>query len=184
MLEARSIAEAHLYLELHVCETCNLRWAGLQHGLRIVDGRPVAVYSGSCPSCGVQRQWEFLMPREPLPPGPLGGGEPSTIIDPGEFHAASDMYFNLARDAVEEAVPGDYEKVVILLQRAIYALYEVPKFIPPAEDRVPSDLIVSEIGRASYMRNPDRFIRDRIEYEIQDLLNLMRHYLPEADTVS
>ncbi|MFD6099173.1 hypothetical protein ACFVWN_07935 [Nocardiopsis flavescens] len=183
MLEARSIAEAHLYLEIQVCETCNLRWDGSQHSLRTLGDRPVAVYSVSCSSCGAQRQWEFLMPREPLPPGALGGTEPSKIMDPGEFHAASDVYFALARDAVEQAVPGEYEKVAILLRRSIHALAEVPKFIPPAEDRVPAELIVSEVGRASYLRNPDRFVRDRIEHEIQDLVDLLHRHLPGADPV-
>ncbi|MEU0491084.1 hypothetical protein ABZ249_17805 [Nocardiopsis sp. NPDC006139] len=183
MLEARSIAEAHLYLEIQVCRTCNLRWDGVRHALRTLEDRPVAVYSLSCSSCGARDQLEFLMPREPLPPGPLGGNEPSEIMDPGEFHAASDVYFALARDAVEQANPGDYEKVATLLRRSVYALAEVPKFIPPSEDRVPPELIVSEIGRASYERNPDRFVRDRIEYEIQDLLNLMQRYLPDAGPV-
>lgn len=155
MFIARSILEAGLFVELHPCECGG--GGELTMSLAEQDGRPVAIYEGTCPECGRERRFEFALPAQPTAGPAYGGAEPSTIIDAGEFLWYSDR-------VAEQAAAGTGAQARSAADTAIAALDEVLKFIPAGADAVPREALASELGRAVYDAGPDRFARAELDH--------------------
>lgn len=163
MLVARAMAECHLYMDLHPCERCgepdfpwNLHVAGELHGQR------TSAYEGECPTCGTGRRFEFVVLGPNIPPPTLGGPEPSTIIDPGEFYemaALTAAAAVLPADPSPEQIGDAYDAAA----DAAASTEEVLKFIPAGADAVPAEAFTSERGRAVRDADPSRFGRNRLE---------------------
>lgn len=162
MLVARSSPECHLYIELHPC-ACGEARLEPEHHLESGDDALVAVYEGTCPRCGTARRFDLVLDPE-IPPGDkFGGAKPSSIIDAGEFLAVAD-------DAARR-VPGDTSGLDDAgrraarrtMARAVNALEEVLKFVPPGGDRVPAEALFSAAGKEVYLREPGRFRKVRLE---------------------
>jgi hypothetical protein len=152
-------------MDLHACSCGETRFeAG--HVLREdAEGRLLAVYRGTCPRCGLPRQFTFALDQSvPPPPPAYGGARPSQIIDPGEFLLVADQAAasaTLEPDAA--ATPSQAEQMRLALATAVAALDEVLKFIPEGESAVPAAAFTSPAGRAAYTREPGRFSRPRLE---------------------
>ncbi|MCM3920252.1 hypothetical protein ND748_00925 [Frankia sp. AiPs1] len=109
----------------------------------------------------------FTLAPDLLPAGVIGGPEPSRIIDPGEFLWLSDI----AASGVPVDLSGMSGQQLLdarqVMERAIAALGEVAKFIPPNRDEVPVEAFTSERGKELHRERPDRFRRTDIEERLR-----------------
>jgi len=163
LLVSRAIAKCHMYMELHACERCgepdfpwNLHIAGER------DGQRTSAYEGECLTCGTRRRFEFIVLDPNLPPPALGGPEPSTIIDPGEFYEMARVTAELAElpaNPSPEQIGAAYDAAA----DSAAAVEEVLKFIPAGAATVPVEAFASERGRALRDADPSRFERDRLD---------------------
>lgn len=162
VLIARSSLECHLYIELHPCE-CGAKRAATQHRLESRDEALITVYEGRCRSCTRLWQLEFALDAE-IPPGrKFGGTRASQLIDAGQFLAVADAAASAAPVDVGGLDDAARHRVQALLLRAVAALEEVVKFIPPGGDRVPAEALFSTAGKELYLAEPGRFRRSRLE---------------------
>ncbi|WP_371577825.1 hypothetical protein [Streptomyces sp. NBC_01314] len=180
MLIARSMQEAHLYMDLHACD-CGAEEFEREHRLEDRDGAMVAVYEGMCPQCGRTRSFEFRMSEE-LPPAPpaFGGFEPSRIIDPGEFMWVGDRASTDSGLRLLNTPTAEHREIRPRTEYAIAAFEEVAKFLPERGDRIPEALFTSRRGRELYTKDPERFTRE----EIAAALELKRSILADIDRFS
>jgi hypothetical protein len=154
---ARTRDEAHLYLELHPCPNCGSIDTPWEYGLADVEGELAISYAGTCPGCGVERQYLFGPPaRETKAAGwpTFGGPEPSELLDPGQW-------MDVADQAVAE-VPTDAGEAGKVLAVARAAVDEVIKFVPAGQDAVPEEEFWTPQGRAVRDAEPGRFRLDRL----------------------
>ncbi|MFF6998033.1 hypothetical protein ACFY93_24150 [Streptomyces sp. NPDC008313] len=180
MLIARSMQEAHLYMDLHAC-VCGAEEFDRQHRLENHDGAVVSVYEGPCAQCGRTRSFAFVVPAEdpPAPPA-FGGAEPSRIIDPGEFLFIGDRVSTDAGLRLLNTPPAEHREVRPATAYALAAFEEVAKFLPEGADRVPEARFTSDRGREVYAKDPSRFTRK----EITAALELKRKILADIDRFS
>ncbi|MET7700998.1 MULTISPECIES: hypothetical protein [unclassified Streptomyces] len=180
MLIARSMQEAHLYMDLHAC-VCGAESFDRQHRLVDRGGELVSVYEGVCAQCGRTRSFEFVvLDAEPVTPPAFGGAEPSRIIDPGEFLWAGDQVSTDSGLRLLNTPLAEHREVRPATAYAIAAFEEVAKFLPEGADRIPEDRFTSERGREMYAKDPSRFTRP----EIEDALELKRRILAGIDRFS
>jgi hypothetical protein len=162
VLIARSSLECHLYIELHPCE-CGAARTAAQHRLESRDEALIAVYEGPCRGC--TRLWQFAFALDPeIPPGrKFGGTRPSQLIDAGQFLAVADAAARAAPTDAGALDDAGRHRTRALLLRAVAALEEILKFIPPGDDRVPAEALFSTAGKELFLAEPGRFRRSRIE---------------------
>lgn len=161
MLVARSSLECHLYMQLHGC-VCGSPASALPHRLVYRDERLCAAYSGTCGQCARPLEFEFALAGDIVPATQFGGAEPSQIIDAGQYLETAD----LAAAEVPADVTGlttlQRERALHSLRRAISAVEEVLKFLPPGADSAPESAFFTRPGRARLDREPGRFHRARL----------------------
>jgi hypothetical protein len=162
VLIARSSPECHLYIELHPC-ACGETQLETKHVLQSSGDDLVAVYQGVCPRCSTARRFDLVLDPE-IPPGDkFGGAAPSKLIDAGQYLAVA--------DEAAKRVPGDAARLDEAerraarwwMNRAVNALEEVLKFVPPGSDAVPSDALFTGAGKEVYLKEPGRFRKPRLE---------------------
>ena len=162
MLIARSSPECHLYIELHPC-ACGERRLDTKHALVSRDDGLVAAYQGTCPGCATARAFDFVLDPE-IPPGDkFGGRQPSRLIDAGQYLAVA--------DEAARRVPGNpaslddarRREARAWMNRAVNALEEVMKFLPPGTDQLPVQALFTAAGKQVYLAEPARFRRSRLE---------------------
>lgn len=154
---ARTRDEALLYLELTPCQDCGSTEAPWEQALIEVDGELASCYAGVCAGCGAEREYWFgLPPRETPADGwpTFGGGEPSELLDAGQWLAVADR--------AAGSVPSDAQEAGRVLSVARAAVEEVLKFIPPGHDAVPDDEFWTPDGRQVHDAEPGRFRLDRL----------------------
>lgn len=151
LLPARSIAEAHLYMDLEPCPSCGFRGFRGEQQLVLVGDEMCSQYAGPCERCGQQRQFTFVVKENSALfvelPTVFGGDEPSRLIDPGQWVLVADQA--LASDRPRQEA----------LELAAAATEEALKFVPAEADEVPAEAFTSDDGRALHRRNPERFSR-------------------------
>lgn len=158
---SRSVAEAHLYMDLRPCECGQARFARRGAVVALDDGDLASRYSGECGGCGQHREFTFRLPAEPVvaPHGVrYGGDEPSQLLDPGEWLTVAETYARSVSVPTRQIPTRQAEPSLL---RAIAALDEVAKFIPSGEDAVPVHAF-TERGRDIHRQEPGRFRRDRL----------------------
>jgi hypothetical protein len=163
MLVARSSPECHLYMDLHACSCGQIRFPA-SHTLRNGPNRGLlAVYQGTCPGCGLPRQFTFQL-DDPTPPPPpaYGGSRPSRIIDPGEFMLVADQASGAAPLDPRGLGAPDMARGRALLGTAVAAVEEILKFIPPGRNEVPASAFTSRTGASVYAKEPGRFSGPRL----------------------
>ena len=163
MLVARAMAECHMYMDLHPCERCgepNFPWN--LHVAGDLNGQRTSAYEGECPTCGTRRRFEFIVLHPNIPPPTLGGPEPSTIIDPGEFYEVATLTAAAARVPANPS-PEQLGDAYDAAGDAAASVEEVLKFVPAGASSVPAEAFTSERGRAARDADPSRFERDRLE---------------------
>lgn len=161
---SRTNAEAHLYMDLRPCTCGETRFDRQSAVVALEDGDLAARYSGPCPACGRAREFTFRLPAEPTlaPSGGFhyGAAEPSQLLDPGEWLWAADAYARLVPAGRATAEAGQRARATLF--RAVAAVDEVLKFVPPGAESVPASAFTSERGRDLHRRDPGRFRRDRL----------------------
>lgn len=173
VLIARSSPECHLYIELHPC-ACGEAKLDVRHRLVSFDAGLGAVYEAPCSRCGVQRQFEFLLDPE-IPPGDkFGGANASTIIDAGQYLAVADDAAKRVPADVTGLDDDDRRAAGWWMNRAVNALEEVIKAIPPGAEAVSETAMFSESGKAVYARESGRFRRSRLEAVLESYRELLR----------
>jgi hypothetical protein len=155
MLTARSVEEAHLYMDLRGAEPGTRGHALVARGDELVS-------TYRCACHGEIRSFEFLVPKPFAQKGLYGDEAPSSIVGPGEFLAWADRMSksvpanagNLDKPRVEEARRR--------LRVAAECMEEVAKFVPPGHDRVPESSFQSETDQEMLATEPGRFQKDRL----------------------
>ncbi len=158
----RTNAEMHLFLELARC-ACGSTTGGWRSRLLQVDAELVAAYTATCPECGRHREYQFRLPARTIPTGPegagfrYGDGNPSQLLDPGEWLLAADRLARSAQPLAPDADERTQAAYRYALGRAAAALVEVAAFAPPGAPAVPESALRTERGRAVYRAEPGRF---------------------------
>jgi hypothetical protein len=168
----RTNLEACVYVQLQLCE-CG---ASLQWDANSLSGHParrdLAIsYTGTCPSCGNQRKFPFLLPNRLYfaswaNPGfsrPEQDQGPSELVDPGQWMWVADRFTENTPPRPDGRDPATYRTARRDLRAASAAISEVLKFIPKGAESVPLKACWTEEGRNVYERSPARFHRSRLE---------------------
>lgn len=155
MLVARSVAEAHLYLDLRGAER-----SGRTARLEERGDDLISVYEADC--AGVRKQFEFEIPTPDARSGGYGDEEPSRLIGPGEFMGWSDHVANTVPSASAGLTAADRAEALRRLRVAAECVDEVLKFIEAGSDRVPDDAFRSAYDQAVRDGEPGRFKRARL----------------------
>ncbi|MEV6771262.1 hypothetical protein AB0N05_21845 [Nocardia sp. NPDC051030] len=164
---ARTNAEARLFVSLQPCPTCGDKRTKFTSSVVTVNGVLASRYSGVCPACGEQRQYEFRLPDEVLPPPAttvrFGADNPSELLDPGVWLWYSDVAIRQVPADTTGLDDRALHSARHALATALASIEEVLKFIPAEADRVPVSAFTSAEGRATYNREPGRFTHARLE---------------------
>lgn len=192
---ARTFDEIHLYLDLRPCICGETQFDDRTSTSVKVDGTAAERISGHCAGCGRQRQFTFEMP-----PGTpeisfdirYGKGDaPSRLLDPGEWLGVSELYTVAAEEQLRELDPNDDDQITrtyYLLSSAAAAVDEVIKFLPDGSDEVPEGAFWSQAGRLVFETSPERFGRDRLLEERNDIrarvADYERRYSSQDDSAS
>jgi hypothetical protein len=158
MTTARSPLECRLYIELHPCD-CGGSVIDITDRVVMHDDTLCARYSGRCSACGQSREYLFALDPEIPAPDSFGGRKPSTIIDAGQYLAASER---AAKQVPLDGPSEDRAAARALLTRAIACLDEVMKWIADGDDRVPMSAFFTGEGRRIHADEPGRFRRVRL----------------------
>ena len=155
MLTARSVAEAHVYMDLQGCER-----GDRGHTLEARGDELVAVYRTRCG--GQERTFEFLIP-EPTPAGGhFGGAEPSTLLGPGDWLTHADSLARNVPTLADSMTAVQKADAKTLLDEAAAAVDEVLKFVPEGAEAVPDEAFKSTRDLAMRDRERRRFLRARL----------------------
>lgn len=158
MKTARTPLECRLYIELHPCD-CGGAVVDIAHRLVTRDDTLCARYQGRCLRCAKDLEYLFALDSEIAAATAFGGTTPSTIIDAGQYMAASER----AAKQLQVGGPSDQQaNARALLTRAIACLNEVIKWIPAGDDQVPMSAFFTSEGRRVHMEDPGRFRRERL----------------------
>jgi hypothetical protein len=156
---ARTRDEAHLYMDLHPCDSCGAVEVSWQSAPTDDNGLSARRYWGACGDCGADREFVFAQPEdEQLVKSEtvnFGGPEPSQLLDPGEWLLVADL--------CAQAAVGQDDEARYNLAVAMAAMTEILKFVPAGTDAVPESAFTSARGRTVYWREPGRFDRRRLE---------------------
>ena len=155
MLVARSVAEAHLYLDLRGADR-----AGRTVRLEARGNDLVSVYEADCG--GVRKRFEFSIPVPETADGTYGAAEPSTILGPGELLSWSDHVARTVPPDARGLSAADRAESRKRLLVAADCAKEAAKFIPTGAEAVPVDAFRSEYDRAVLAAEPGRFTRARL----------------------
>lgn len=171
---ARTRDEAHLYMDLHPCESCGSVDVAWDSALTAGEGAPARRYFGRCEGCGAEREFLFALPERPEVPGPhdvvFFGTDRSQLLDAGEWLLVSDLCAQAGSapsgtgDGTTGGGNSERERAEARESMAIAAaaVAEVLKFVPPGADEVPDSAFWSERGRTVREREPGRFRRRRL----------------------
>jgi uncharacterized protein YjbI with pentapeptide repeats len=164
-LRPRTVAEEHLYMECHPCP-CGDRRRPDGHKLEMRGQEMYSLHFGKCPACGRDRTFEFVvapfaMLRDDLN---LGAGNPSTILDPGQFLAASDR---LAKEVDPDRAARQTGEARAwarrTMRRAAYCVLEAEKFIPERGEEVPAGVFHSKEGAELRLARATAFKKERLQ---------------------
>jgi hypothetical protein len=165
---ARTNAEAHLYMELNPCENCGEREFEPTDQVIFAEGDLASRYTGTCPRCGVYREFTFRLPDDVIIPESdepvFGDDSPSTLIDAGEWLWIADLIARSTPAEPEDGMSAEARlQIRVELRTAAAAVGEAAKFVPPGGDRVPLEAVWTPRGRAVYEDEPGRFRLSRLQ---------------------
>jgi hypothetical protein len=160
-MPARSVNEAHLFMDLHDCAPGNR-----EHRLITRDGKLLAVYRGTHVQGGETLEVQFELSAAEVPAAAggfvIGGAAPSTLLDAGEFLWLADQLAEAVPAHVEGLAAAARSAARLHLEKAIACLDEILKFIPPGATRVPDHAFWTPRGRAVLQTEPGRFEAARL----------------------
>ncbi|MBO0871569.1 MAG: hypothetical protein J2P15_23705 [Micromonosporaceae bacterium] len=161
---ARTNEEAHLYMQMHPC-ACGATDFGASSSVALVEDAWVCRYEGRCAGCGRPRGFEFRQPDEiAMAEGDAWapGGQPSQLIDAGEWLAVADTYGGHPADLTGLS-EVEVQQLARDLRAAAAAVDEVLKFLPAGAPAVPETAFWSYRGQRVWRSEPGRFGRIRLE---------------------
>lgn len=177
-LASRSIDEMMLFMDLHPC-ACGETNFERRSKLVMAGNDMVAHYLNPCARCGQPREFKFVV-NDPIPRRPDGGMqfgiEPSKILDPGEFAAASDTLAKQIPGSLQGMSPQQKHQAIDTLDRAAAALDEAIKFIPQGADEVPAQMFRTPVGMYERDRLPGQFKRYRLEARVGAYRNMLAQW--------
>lgn len=141
---ARSLAEIDMYLSLYACTCGDRTTPPPTSGATLRDGTATVTYSDRCPTCGAERSFTFRQPPFTVQDSTFGEGT-SELLDPGEWLAAA------ARAADGSNRPD------VSTKKAIAAIEEAFRFIPPGQKSVPRKALRSTHSRTRLAADPRAF---------------------------
>ncbi|NJN81174.1 MAG: immunity 49 family protein [Caldilineaceae bacterium] len=160
--EARSIDEAHLFMDLQGCAA-----ASRSHELAVQGECLVARYECEQVIPAERLAFEFILPEageaKTGVPFTLGGDQPSSLIDAGQFLWLADQITSSIPASREGLSDEQVRQRELGLRRAISYLQEALKFYLPGSDQLPDQAIWSEVGHSQFDAEPGRFQRGRLE---------------------
>jgi hypothetical protein len=121
------------------------------------------VYEGRCDRCRYPWSFEFALDAEACATGKFGGTKPSQIVDAGQFLAVADTAARAVAADVSALDNLSRQRARALMLRAVAAIEEVLKLIPPGADRIAADSLFSAMGKEMYLAEPGRFRKSRLE---------------------
>ncbi|MGA8115823.1 MAG: hypothetical protein WCA46_19350 [Actinocatenispora sp.] len=158
MLEARTYAEAHLYMDLQQCRCGEYRFD--RDHMTMLNGPPDTLtmrFEGACERCGRQRGFTFRLPEHadrPTTGYSFRGDGPSRLLDPGQWFAVSVAQSELNAYVQQQVNPDEawrdpeaWEDMAESLSNAGDAVAEAYRFVPDGADAVPDGAVWSESGR-------------------------------------
>jgi hypothetical protein len=164
---ARSIAEEHLYLQLHPCGCGAGESVPVTHGTGQAEQGVFSQHVERCTGCGTEREFVFRLPGlAPRYDDRYGGADPSQIIDAGQWQWLAWLHIVRATNVDD----GSADKRAFFLAAVDY-LKELRKFIPPGEDAVPDSAFFTEHGRrirAAAVGNPFHRLWIKMWFQIID----------------
>ncbi len=152
-LNAQNVEEMHLYMDAQGCQKYPRTHRMVEH-----DGRLVATYECESIDGSERKLFEFEYPDSDK--SELTN---SKIIDAGEFMLLAER---LAQTVPADAFNLPLKKLMeakLSLEKAVYCLNQILKFIPEDEASVPLDAFWTTRGKAIYESEPNRFQKDRIK---------------------
>ncbi|WIM97997.1 hypothetical protein ACTOB_001565 [Actinoplanes oblitus] len=149
---ARTSLEAHLFIDLTPCACGEPTLARSSTVITLPDGAAGARYTGTCPSCGRSRVFEFRLPEREIQQQPdevvYGGPETSELIDAAEWVNVAARYASMVPDRPGE-LTGDARRIArTRLAAAIAAVSEAERFLGDDSDEMPGSAFWSGLGRA------------------------------------
>jgi hypothetical protein len=156
MLRARTVAEAHLYMDLRGAEP-----GPRGHRLEARGDALVSVYQARCE--GTPQRFEFVIDEPEARHGLYGDEVASSIVGPGEFLAWSDLLSRAVPaevDGLDRASRAEARRRMAL---AVACVEEILKFVPAGGDQVPEAAFRSDLDLAVRAAEPGRFRRERLE---------------------
>lgn len=161
----RSTNELRAYARRHPCVCGEASIEGFEFiSGTLDDGRDMAMYRGTCPSCGRSRRvfsW-FLRYPDPYWDFHLAGmPEPSFIIGPHEF-LSEVLPADLTADP--DTLPlAAWDDQLIKNSHALEAVNELAKFLPDGAAEIPDDAYKGEGWPAARSAHPECYTRGWIE---------------------
>ncbi|TQS43827.1 hypothetical protein [Cryptosporangium phraense] len=163
---ARTSTEAHLFMDLRPCDCGETASSWSSSVIELGDDLG-SRYSGTCPSCGTEREFVFRLPDDIVLPvvGQVvyGDGAPSELLDPGEWLWVADRYAGAVPAQAAALDAEGRQEVRSRISAAIAAMDEVLAFVPAGADEVPAESFWSDLGRSVRDEEPGRFARDRLQ---------------------
>jgi hypothetical protein len=177
LLKIRSVAEEHLYMDLHPCACGEADWRQLKGVQRYADNELVKAFEGPCPRCGTPREFLFIVPETPFfAPLGYGGPEPSSILDAGQFLAESDRLVRLVPASLAGLDEAARKQAQSRMAWGVAALEEVLKFIPAGADAVPESALISPESVRFSREMPGQFRGLRLEARLQAYRDILRKF--------
>lgn len=175
-MEARTLAEAFMYVELVVGRRVPVDLHGITD-LSYVDGHRVLRVNGW--HDGEQHDFTVVVPsvamRGYIGPGEFygEGTEPSVLIDAGQWCGIEGFAAGNIGILLKQAFTPDVaNEVAKNLVSAHSALTEIGKFLPEGADEVPAEAFWTDTGRLIRERQPESFRRDRLVRDDAEYLSM------------
>ena len=157
VLLARTISEAHLYMDMCGCPSGARDHSLMEHGNQLISQ-----YTTSRPHDEKPHTFRFIIPEEALGTDTIGGAQPSKILDPAAFLRYADL--------LADSVPGSpsgletpaLKAAKFRLIKAAECIAEVMKFMPPSAQALDETAFLTEESRSYFSFSPGRFTRSRL----------------------
>jgi hypothetical protein len=156
VLVARSVAEAHLYLDLEGCDR-----AARRHRLVAQGDGLASVYECTCG--GQPRTFTFRIDAPEPAEGLYGDAQPSSLIGPGAWLEHADRLARSVPASPDGLSDADRAAARLRVTEAAECVAEVLKFVPAGAEGVPEGAFRTDAERAVLQREPGRFRAQRLE---------------------
>lgn len=158
VLNARSVAEAHLYMDMLGCPP-----GRRNHRLVDIGGHLVSQYSCPTDYSSEEQTFRFLVASNDLDLEGFGTEKPSTILDPAAFLRHADVLARSVPGSPKGLTAQQTKAGVYRLTRAAECVDEVMKFIHTTSDELHDSAFITKESKRYWSIDPRRFHRLRLQ---------------------